>query len=135
MKMKEKKAVARLLDAENITIHCRNCKLQLCQATDMRLRLNNYICTSDDSLLEKISIRKLEKPDEYRFDSKIGEIFNSNCCIVVNTFSQYPSLFGNADIVHVSCVYSEPNGWHIMTFILISNYCNSPLSSNTSGTI
>lgn len=72
-KMQQKKAGAQLLDAENITIHCRYCKSELCRATDIRLRLNNYICIAVDQLLTKVFVKKLDRPDEYRLDSKTGQ--------------------------------------------------------------
>lgn len=62
-----------LLDPEKVYIHCRNCNTFLCKATDMRRRLQNYICIAPD-LKDKTFVRKSNKPDDRRYDVQIGKI-------------------------------------------------------------
>ena len=70
----EKKTISLLVDSENVYIHCRNCNTFLCKATDMRRRLQNYICVAPD-LLGKIFVRKSNRPEDRRYDTQIGKTF------------------------------------------------------------
>ena len=73
----QKEILANYIDANTVSIHCKNCKAELCRGSDIRKRCSNFICIAEEQLNQKIFIKKLPRPLDFRFDSQIGDIFCS----------------------------------------------------------
>jgi C-terminal domain of RIG-I len=79
-----------LLNPERITIHCRYCKTFLCNATDMRNIISNYVCIDPDFELKIKFVPMAVK--EYRLDSHVGWLEPHLRCLSNGTDA--PAYFG-----------------------------------------